>query len=209
MLFGTSSDEGIKELGMTEKQSRGRKEISYKVPEQKMLLLITDTYMFGRDQNTHRPLLPDMKLLSLSALAVAVSATVLRRAPTPGECVSIAKFRAVYHGIYDASCYNMVAACEAKQSAECTSEVVAALGQTGLPHLNYNIYAGIVGDCAWQEGGCPITQQNYIDFYYGALSEINTNVWPDWWGYIKDWAATGETVPYTNFDDWLHYSNSS
>ncbi|EEB99595.1 hypothetical protein MPER_00696, partial [Moniliophthora perniciosa FA553] len=65
------------------------------------------------------------------------------------------------------------------------------------------------------EGGCPITQQNYIDFYYGALEEINTNVWPDvnrvisWWGYIKDWAATGETVPYTNFDDWLHYSNSS
>ncbi|KAF5344933.1 hypothetical protein D9758_011608 [Tetrapyrgos nigripes] len=81
--------------------------------------------------------------------------------------------------------------------------------------LNYNIYAGIVGDCAWQQGGCPITQQNYIDFVYGTLSEINTDSWPDvnnvinnWWTSIKDWTATGETVPYLNFNDWLRFSDS-
>ncbi|KAK7037417.1 hypothetical protein VNI00_011167 [Paramarasmius palmivorus] len=97
----------------------------------------------------------------------------------------------------------------------CKSETVDTLGHAGLPHLSYEIYAGIVGDCAWQEGGCPITQQNYIDFVYGTLSELQTSVWPDvnrvieWWGYIRAWTATGETVPYTNFDDWLHYSHSS
>ncbi|KAJ4483844.1 hypothetical protein J3R30DRAFT_3451887 [Lentinula aciculospora] len=81
--------------------------------------------------------------------------------------------------------------------------------------LDYNIYASIVGDCAWQEGGCPITQQNYIDFVYGTLSDIATSTWPDvnnvitnWWDYITQWTATGETVPYLNFNDWLHYSNS-
>ncbi|KAJ3712779.1 hypothetical protein DFJ43DRAFT_1127971 [Lentinula guzmanii] len=81
--------------------------------------------------------------------------------------------------------------------------------------LDYNIYATIVGDCAWQEGGCPITQQNYIDFVYGTLSDIATDTWPDvnnvianWWDYITAWTATGDTVPYLNFNDWLHYSNS-
>lgn len=63
------------------------------------------------------------------------------------------------------------------------------------PHLDYNvslvrcprmpfayerpqIYAGIVGDCAWQPNGCPITQQNYIDFIYGTLSDIGSGDWP-------------------------------
>lgn len=27
----------------------------------------------------------------------------------------------------------------------------------------------------------------------------------DWWTPILDWTATGTTIPYTNFDDWLHY----
>lgn len=44
--------------------------------------------------------------------------------------------------------------------------------------LRKKIYAGIVGECAWQEGGCPITQQNYIDFVYGALSDLNSTEWP-------------------------------
>ncbi|KAL1712910.1 hypothetical protein EV715DRAFT_259034 [Schizophyllum commune] len=81
------------------------------------------------------------------------------------------------------------------------------------PHLDYNIYAGIVGDCAWQPNGCPITQQNYIDFIYGTLSEIGSGDWPssvdtllsEGWQPLLDWAKTGETIPYTNFDDFLHY----
>ncbi|KAF5343227.1 hypothetical protein D9758_013391 [Tetrapyrgos nigripes] len=54
-----------------------------------------------------------------------------------------------------------------------------------------------------------------IDFVFGALSDIDTSSWPDvnnvinnWWTSIKDWTATGETVPYLNFNDWLRFSDS-
>ncbi|KZV75465.1 hypothetical protein PENSPDRAFT_680940 [Peniophora sp. CONT] len=84
------------------------------------------------------------------------------------------------------------------------------------PSLDYNVYASIVGDCAWAEGGCPITKQNFIDLVYGAISETTQGPYPkssevliDY--YIKpifDWTAfdmsTG--VPYVNFNDWLHWS---
>jgi hypothetical protein len=38
------------------------------------------------------------------------------------------------------------------------------------------IYTNIVGSCA--PSGCPITQQNYIDFIYGAMSAANVTQWP-------------------------------
>ncbi|KAJ7861737.1 hypothetical protein B0H14DRAFT_2349924 [Mycena olivaceomarginata] len=76
------------------------------------------------------------------------------------------------------------------------------------------IYAGIVGSCAFASGGCPITQQNYIDFYYGELTAVNSNNFPSstavviaLWNAIVAWAATGSTVPYLNFNDWLHFSS--
>ena len=40
------------------------------------------------------------------------------------------------------------------------------------------IYASIVGDCAWAPNGCPITQQNFIDFVYSTLTEIGSADWP-------------------------------
>ncbi|KAJ7644905.1 hypothetical protein FB45DRAFT_1053538 [Roridomyces roridus] len=87
---------------------------------------------------------------------------------------------------------------------------------TAQASLDYdNIYAPIVGSCAFASGGCPITQQNYIDFYYGELTAINTANFPSsntvviaWWDAITAWAATGATVPYLNFNDWLHFSSS-
>ena len=36
------------------------------------------------------------------------------------------------------------------------------------------VYAAIVGDCAWAAGGCPITPQNFVDLIY---SSVQTN-WP-------------------------------
>ncbi|KAF9013799.1 hypothetical protein BDZ89DRAFT_1142434 [Hymenopellis radicata] len=95
--------------------------------------------------------------------------------------------------------------------AQCKNPEVSV---TGAPHLNYDIYASIVGDCAWQDGGCPITFQNYVDFLYSQLSAVGSTYWPSsvdsvkekWWTPIADWTATGETIPYTNFDDWLHYA---
>ncbi|KAJ7310018.1 hypothetical protein DFH08DRAFT_1049527 [Mycena albidolilacea] len=81
--------------------------------------------------------------------------------------------------------------------------------------LDYNtIYAGIVGSCAFASGGCSITQQNYIDFYYGELTAINSANFPSsnavviaFWNAITVWAATGSSVPYLNFNDWLHFSS--
>ncbi|KAK0470623.1 hypothetical protein IW261DRAFT_1676177 [Armillaria novae-zelandiae] len=46
--------------------------------------------------------------------------------------------------------------------------------------MSYNIYStNIVGDCAWQEGVCPITFQNYVDWFYGTLSATNATIWPE------------------------------
>ncbi|KAK7043324.1 chitin synthase [Favolaschia claudopus] len=76
--------------------------------------------------------------------------------------------------------------------------------------LDGNIYAGIVGGCT----SCAITQQNYVDFYYGQLTAINTANWPSsnavvqaLWSAITAWTATSLSVPYQNFNDWLHYSS--
>jgi hypothetical protein len=49
---------------------------------------------------------------------------------------------------------------------------------TEVPSLSYHVYANIVGDCAWNDGGCPITQQKYIDWFYGALMAVNSTEWP-------------------------------
>ncbi|KAJ3726905.1 hypothetical protein EV361DRAFT_378360 [Lentinula raphanica] len=118
-----------------------------------------------------------------------------------------------------ATCQGVTPLIQMVQCTQSDSEVGSNVTVPDAPStesLDYNIYASIVGDCAWQEGGCPITQQNYIDFVYGTLSAINTDVWPsdvndvitNWWDYITAWTVTGDTVPYLNFNDWLHYSNS-
>ncbi|KAF7344100.1 Chitin synthase [Mycena venus] len=98
-------------------------------------------------------------------------------------------------------------------SVECqTGLTVTNAAQASLDYTN--IYAGIVGSCAFASGGCPITQQNFIDFYYGTLTAINTANFPSssavviaLWNAITAWAATGSTVPYLNFNDWLHFSS--
>ncbi|KAK7022900.1 hypothetical protein VNI00_016887 [Paramarasmius palmivorus] len=159
------------------------------------------------------------------------------------ECVSIAKYQGVYHGRFSEPCALLASACRSKISggladiwsdrtcvaaatcqgtyltvgaAGCINPSIKSIGDDGQQSLNYNLYAEIVGECAWAPGGCPITQQNFIDFFYGTLSSIDSTVWPDvqrdvielWWGSIKGWALTGDTVPYLNFNDWLHWSHS-
>ncbi|TRM60743.1 hypothetical protein BD626DRAFT_503710 [Schizophyllum amplum] len=96
--------------------------------------------------------------------------------------------------------------------AGCANQGIACLDQQ--PNLDYNLYAGIVGDCAWAPEGCPITQQNFIDFVYSTLSDIGSDAWPSsvdklisiGWQPLLDWTQTGDSVPYTNFNDFLHYS---
>ncbi|KIY47428.1 hypothetical protein FISHEDRAFT_74727 [Fistulina hepatica ATCC 64428] len=86
--------------------------------------------------------------------------------------------------------------------------------QTDLQSLDYNVYANIVGDCAWQTGGCPMTEQNFIDMVYSSITEYGGTNWPSsaqevigHWNDILSWAATGTDIPYLNFNDWLHYSS--
>ncbi|KAJ6553699.1 hypothetical protein DFH09DRAFT_924744, partial [Mycena vulgaris] len=87
------------------------------------------------------------------------------------------------------------------------------LPATSIPNLSSTVYASIVGSCA---PNCPITQQNYIDFVYGAMTAAGVTSWPssvddvvaDWWDPIVEWTAVGSSIPYQNFNDWLHYSNS-
>ncbi|KAF8172245.1 hypothetical protein K438DRAFT_1612148, partial [Mycena galopus ATCC 62051] len=95
---------------------------------------------------------------------------------------------------------------------QCQNPNVLAAGD--IPNLAFTIWTNIVGSCA--DDGCPMTQQNYIDFIYGAMSAANVTEWPssvddvitNWWQPMLAWTATGDSIPYSNFNDWLHWSNS-
>ncbi|KAH8827291.1 hypothetical protein DL96DRAFT_1681092 [Flagelloscypha sp. PMI_526] len=119
-----------------------------------------------------------------------------------------------------------IPSCVAAYISQAGSEVAFSLGcqhpatnynGTAIPHLDFNIYAQIVGDCAWnQPEACPITQQNIIDFIYRQIQQTETKPWPSsvdvvigWYKYMTDWTKTGNTIPYHNFDDFLHYSYST
>ncbi|KAM6488950.1 hypothetical protein JOM56_015586, partial [Amanita muscaria] len=58
-----------------------------------------------------------------------------------------------------------------------------------------------------------ISQQNYIDAFYGALGKLSSPIWPDVnyvigkWTTIATWAKfPNGNIPYGNFADWLTYS---
>ncbi|KAJ6614241.1 hypothetical protein B0H10DRAFT_1803956, partial [Mycena sp. CBHHK59/15] len=95
---------------------------------------------------------------------------------------------------------------------QCQNHNVAEASK--IPNLAAAIYGNMVGTCA--SSGCPITQQNYIDFIYSAMSDAGVTNWPDsvnyviehYWNPIVAWTATGDSIPYANFNDWLHWSNS-
>ncbi|KAI0660053.1 hypothetical protein C8Q70DRAFT_913797 [Cubamyces menziesii] len=89
--------------------------------------------------------------------------------------------------------------------------------------LDYdNVYATMVGDCAYQPGGCSLTWQPFVDWFYNTIQGTGTNMWPlsgdyvlGWWSEIATWTGfcTGDecvdgAIPYTNFNDWFHYSSA-
>ncbi|KAF8638151.1 hypothetical protein AX17_002408 [Amanita inopinata Kibby_2008] len=58
-----------------------------------------------------------------------------------------------------------------------------------------------------------MSQQNYIDAFYGALATLSSPIWPDVnyvigrWTHIKTWAGfPSGNIPYKNFADYLQYS---
>lgn len=52
------------------------------------------------------------------------------------------------------------------------------LGPTQFPSLDYSVYASIVGSCAYETDGCPVTEQNLVDLVYGQIAEANLTTWP-------------------------------
>ncbi len=38
----------------------------------------------------------------------------------------------------------------------------------------------MVGACAWDDAGCAVTFQNYVDFVYRTLSELGSDKWPEY-----------------------------
>ncbi|KAL1746348.1 hypothetical protein HDZ31DRAFT_72937 [Schizophyllum fasciatum] len=96
--------------------------------------------------------------------------------------------------------------------ASCDNQKIGCLWEE--PSLDYNLYAGIVGDCAWAPDGCPITQQNFIDFVYSTLSELGSGDYPssvdtliaDGWQPLLGFTNSTDTISYVNFNLWLHGS---
>ncbi|VDB99713.1 unnamed protein product [Peniophora sp. CBMAI 1063] len=179
-----------------------------------------------------------------AVLAVDAASTIEKRQSS--QCYAASKDLAAYerHFVYPlmVSCRDALGdSVEAKENPWVNKDCVAAAAVVGLPtfrdaltctssnsvtltelstwpSLDYNVYASIVGDCAWAEGGCPITLQNFIDLVYSAISDEDSPVYPDsaatvTENYIQpvfDWTAksTAEGIPYTNFNDFLHYSGN-
>ncbi|KAJ7676694.1 hypothetical protein DFH06DRAFT_976520 [Mycena polygramma] len=177
-------------------------------------------------------------LVSVAAASV-VPAVLHARAvaypPTPGDCVGSAKYIGFndHSNIYSPACASVVQSCLKENgtsiwshaaciaAATCQGSVIIlnqcqnpnVLPASSIPNWSAAIYGTIVGDCA--SSGCPITQQNYIDFVYGQMSAADVSTWPSsadvvsqWWDPITAWTATGDSIPYSNFNDWLHWSDS-
>ncbi|KAJ7118121.1 hypothetical protein C8R44DRAFT_673623 [Mycena epipterygia] len=182
--------------------------------------------------------------LAAVLLHTAASSALIARvtpSPNPETCVQYEKYVGIYDNTLDYSpaCASVVrltfaclkangtsiwshAACVAAATCQGTTSVVtlnqcqnpSVLAASSIPNLSGAIWSSIVGSCS--ATGCPMTQQNYIDFIYGSMSAAGVTEWPSsvndvisqWWDPIVKWTATGETVPYSNFNDWLHWSNS-
>ncbi|KAJ7752900.1 hypothetical protein B0H16DRAFT_1545299 [Mycena metata] len=181
--------------------------------------------------------------LIAAALAHIATASVLpavigARAPDPEACIQAEKYIGIHDTTfsYSPACASVTfsclkengtsiwshSACVAAATCQGTESVILlnqcqnpnVLAASSIPNLAAAIYGNIVGPCA--STGCPITQQNYIDFIYSSMSAANVTEWPSsvndvisqWWNPITAWAATGDSIPYSNFNDWLHWSNS-
>ncbi|KAF7354436.1 hypothetical protein MVEN_01132600 [Mycena venus] len=158
--------------------------------------------------------------------------------PTAGDCIANLKYIGFYGSTanYSPACAAITRNCLAENgtsiwshpacvaAATCQgTESIIILSQcqnpnvlpgSSIPNMAASIYGNMVGACA--TSGCPITQQNYIDFVYGQMTAAGVTEWPsssdyvitNWWKPILAWTATGASTPYANFNDWLHWSNT-
>ncbi|KAJ7618103.1 hypothetical protein DFH06DRAFT_1144937 [Mycena polygramma] len=171
-----------------------------------LVVAFTGTKILLVASTTHSPVvitsLPPANYLSTHQ-EHAVKSPLRNRAAIP-ECLKTVEL----------SCLNLAANCIDTVTFD-TIHTLWAIRACVAAATCYGVYAPIVGSCAFASGGCPITQQNYIDFYYGQLSAINSANFPAisyhdsvgescsssaivvaFWQAMTIWAATGSSVPY-------------
>ncbi|KAI0641666.1 hypothetical protein C8Q79DRAFT_1077354 [Trametes meyenii] len=172
--------------------------------------------------------------------SLALDSGVTTAAAVNGSCISAP----------DTSCISLVGLCVAKvatgqvipptriwsdrictASAMCAGmgevlDAVCCAGTCQKPEdqesLDYNnVYFSMVGNCAFQSGGCPLAWQPFVDWFYDTIQSTGTELWPSsgddvlqWWGYIANWTRSctegdcaGSTIPYLNLNDWFHFSS--
>ncbi|KII83659.1 hypothetical protein PLICRDRAFT_119190 [Plicaturopsis crispa FD-325 SS-3] len=88
-------------------------------------------------------------------------------------------------------------------------EYGASTNQPRLTESTFKILSG---------GKDTMTQQAFIDAYYGAISNIPNGTYPDSsadviqeWANVAAWTGDCSTmeIPYSNFADWLEYSSNA
>ncbi|KAJ7669469.1 hypothetical protein DFH06DRAFT_1181280 [Mycena polygramma] len=199
-----------------------------------------------------------VSVATASAVPTVLDARDVMYPPTQEDCSGTARYIGVHDTtlIYRPACASVGraclkengmsiwshAACVASATCQGTQSAIIlnqcqnpnVLPASSIPSWSAAIYGVIVGDCA--ASGCPIMQQNYVDFVFSQMSAANVTgtEWPkcvffspldigrpililhvtsvddvaQWWDPITAWTATGDSVPYSNFNDWLHWSNS-
>ncbi|KAI0751303.1 hypothetical protein C8Q80DRAFT_1156547 [Daedaleopsis nitida] len=151
---------------------------------------------------------PDTSCVSLVGLCVTKIATgqVGTTAFWSDNVCAAAATCATMGSVLDAAC--------------CAGTCTQPTDQVSLDYTN--VYASIVGDCAFQSGGCSLTWQPFIDWFYNTIQSTGTNLWPAsgddvlaYWESIATWTGfcSGDNcvdgaIPYTNFNDWFHFSSA-
>jgi hypothetical protein len=59
----------------------------------------------------------------------------------------------------------------------------------------------IVGHCTWR---FPLFLLTSLTLFHSKVDIVIDQFWKP----LLAWTNTGDSIPYTNFDDWLHFSNA-
>ncbi|KAJ7837990.1 hypothetical protein B0H14DRAFT_2790234 [Mycena olivaceomarginata] len=168
-------------------------------------------------------------LVPLAAASVLHAAPEARVTVNPQTCVGYEKYIGIHDNTlsYSPACASITEACLKENGTSIWSHqscVAAATFQGTLSVITLNqcqnpnvLVAGSIPNLSaavnlWQH--CRLL--NFVDFIYGAMSSAGVTQWPssvddvltEWWKPILAWTATGDSIPYSNFNDWLHWSNS-
>ncbi|KAK7041868.1 hypothetical protein VNI00_008825 [Paramarasmius palmivorus] len=187
-----------------------------------------------------------LSLLALTA-ASAYANPVKRDTPTPEQCDKWRANIGVSHDHFSLACKVLADACFAKIEtgfsqpwlthlcvatatcqgttktvgiASCIDERIAQANSSsvGLDPVSQEVWSGhIETTCNTAPGRCPASRQQYIDFIYRTLDELDTDSWPDaqsevidiWWQSMVDFSGASEdSITFGQFVDFIRNSDS-